>query len=53
MNIITESCYNEGYIHMKYRQWDPNLNRVITEFRVIMRLQCIDYVKCYLNSNHV
>ena len=31
-SVITEQCYNEGIIHGKYRQWEPSLNRVITEF---------------------
>ena len=32
IRVITEQCYNEGIIHGKYRQWEPSLNRVITEF---------------------
>ena len=29
INAITEYCCNEGFIH---GQWEPSLNRVITEF---------------------
>ena len=34
VNIKTEYCYNEGFIHRKYSRWESRLDRLITEFRL-------------------